>query len=85
MLTLHCNTYVACCNGMMQRTDLSALQEAEAARRRSFANLQGKLGTQGGLQESPEQQIAAGITLLLTPDHLDMDSPLFLRSHPADY
>lgn len=73
---------------MMQRSDVPALQEAEAAPRRSFANLQGKLGTQGGLQESPEEQIAAGMCtagVLLTPERLDMDSPLSYSSHPAGH
>ena len=46
---------------VMQRTDVRALQEAGASRSRSFANLQGKLGTKGGLQESPAEQMEAGM------------------------
>ena len=45
----------------IQKPQVRMLQAAGAARRRSFANLQGKLGTKGGLQDLSDEHSEAGI------------------------
>lgn len=60
MLTLAPLTILRLAARTMQELKIHALQAAKAARRGSFANLQGKLGTKGGLQDVPDEQSEAG-------------------------